>query len=483
MGGIEYKAGMNLPEQLLAVIRANDLLPYGGGTVVVGVSGGTDSLALLHLLANAGAQPGFDGLRLHVATLDHRLRGAAGADDARFVVETAEAWGLPVTVGEADVRALADERHMSVEAAARTARYDFLAAVACEVGAERIAVAHNADDQVETILLHLLRGSSLRGLAGMAYAAPLPGHPDLTLIRPLLDVPRADLDAYCREHGLQPRRDASNDDTRYTRNRLRLDLIPQLRNLSPQFERRLLQLADIAGLEDDFADNALHAAIDDQVSRSEGRIRLPRSIFSRLHPALKRRFVLWAADQLGEATDAGYVHIAGAVRLAEQGEVGAMAQLKRGVHLRLDYDSVVIEHVSAPHDEDLPLLVQNAVIPVAVPGDTPINMDWRLRTSLNSYESTDLRLAIAPKSTIVLRGRRLGDRFAPLGLNGHTQKISKWMIDHFVPSSVREQLPLVVVDGEIAAVWWKGWFVSEKYAVSADSGSVVYFDLNRSFDA
>ncbi|MCC6805409.1 MAG: tRNA lysidine(34) synthetase TilS [Anaerolineae bacterium] len=352
MRGIEYKAGMNLTEQLFAVIRAHNLLPYGAGSIVVGVSGGADSLALLHLLANLRGQPGLEDMRLHVATLDHGLRGAAGADDARFVVETARAWGLPVTAGKKDVRALADEHRMSVEAAARAARYDFLASVAQDVGAERIAVAHNADDQVETILLHLLRGASLSGLAGMAYVAPLPEHPDLTLIRPLLGVPRADLDAYCREHGLQPRRDASNDDTRYTRNRLRLDVIPKLRDVSPQVDRRLLQLAEIAALEDDFADRALHEVIDQHVARSEGRIRLPNTVFRGLHPALQRRLIIWAVGQLGGAADVSYVHVVAAVRLANEGNVGGRAQLKGGVQLRVDYDLVVVERDDAPIDDE-----------------------------------------------------------------------------------------------------------------------------------
>ncbi|MFN8447334.1 MAG: tRNA lysidine(34) synthetase TilS [Anaerolineae bacterium] len=210
---------MNPATSVLHTLREHDLLP-ADALLIVGVSGGTDSLALLHILRRLG-------VRLHVATLDHGLRGAAGAADARFVVETAEAWGLPVTAGRADVRVLAKAQRLSIEAAARAARYDFLSSVAHEAGTQRIAVAHNADDQVETVLLHLLRGSGVGGLAGMAYAAPLPGHPDLMLIRPLLDVPRAALDAYCREHGLQPRHDASNADARYRRNRLRLDLDPE----------------------------------------------------------------------------------------------------------------------------------------------------------------------------------------------------------------------------------------------------------------
>ena len=466
---------MNLLTSVKTAIQTHDLLPEDG-VLVVAVSGGTDSLALLHVLRELG-------IRLQVATLDHGLRGDAGAADARFVAEMAQAWGLPVTGGYADVRALAAERRLGIEAAARVARYDFLASVARQVGATRIAVAHNADDQVETVLLHLLRGAGISGLAGIGYVASVPGHPNLTLIRPLLDVPRVELDAYCREHGLQPRRDASNDDARFTRNRLRLALMPHLRELSPQVERRLLQFAEIAAIEDDFADHALHAAVDPHVTRNAGSVSLPDAVFRQLHPALRRRFVVWAIESLGEAADVGYVHIAAAVKLATRSAVGTRAQLKRGVQLRVDYDAIIVEREDTPIRDDLPLLAEGSAIPVAVPGVTPVNADWTLTAALSPFEGAGLRLAIPEGSTVVLRGRQSGDRIAPLGLDGHTQKVSKRMIDHAVPRNARERLPLLVVDGIIAAIWWNGWTVSEQFAVDERSERVLYFGFGTYSDA
>ncbi len=471
MGRVDYKAPMNVHDTLTTTLSRHDLLPVDA-TLLVGVSGGTDSLALLHLLAQMSE-------RLHVATLDHGLRGAAGAADARFVVETAQAWGVPVTAGSADVRALAEQQRIGIEAAARIARYDFFASVAHEIGAARIAVAHNADDQVETVLMHLLRGSGLSGLAGMGYAAPLPGHPDLTLIRPLLDVPRADLAAYCRENGLQPRHDASNEDTAYRRNRLRRELIPYLRELSPQIERRLRQLAEIAALEDDFADAALHTAIDPHVIREDERIRFPRTAFASLHPALRRRFVLWAARALDAAGDVGYGHVTAAVELALSGQVGARAQLKGGVQLRVDYETLVVEREDTADVDDLPLLSTDAAIPVALPGVTRINEHWSLRVSLTPLGDEALRLAIGEGSTLVLRGRRAGDQFAPLGLGGHTQKLSEWMIDHKVPRQFRARLPLIVSEESVAALWWNGWKVNEAFAETPESGRVIYAALEH----
>ncbi len=469
MGLRESKAAMNLRDAVIIAHTKHNLLPLNA-VLIAGVSGGTNSLALMHLLASLRDPLGF---RLHVATLDHGLRGEAGAADARFVTAMAQAWDIPVTVGYADVSALANQRQIGIEAAARIARYEFLAGVAREQGAARIAVAHNADDQVETVLLHLLRGSGLSGLAGMTHAAPLPGHADLTLIRPLLDLPRADLAAYCRANGLLPRQDASNDDLTYTRNRLRRELIPQLRAISPQVERRLLQLAEIARAEDDLADSAFHAAVDAHVRREAGRIRLPRDLFVSLHPALQRRFVIWAA---GRPENLSYERIAAAVDLALNGQVGARAQLKGGVQLRVDYDAVIVERDSAPRGaDDLPLLPPGASIPVVIPGETPIGAGWWLIASLSEPDGEpSLRLSIPDGASVVLRTRREGDRFAPLGLEGHTQKLAKWMIDAKVPRALRDRLPLLVIDGEIAAVGWIGWKVSQR---AAERG--VYFGWKR----
>lgn len=467
---------MRLLDQVLSDIHARGLIPPGS-RLVVGVSGGTDSLALLHILAALRLSLTLD---LHVATLDHRLRGAAGAADARFVVGTAQAWQIPVTAGAVDVGALAQERGLGIEAAARIARYDFLAAVAREVGAERIAVAHHADDQVETVLLHLLRGSGLSGLAGMSYSAPLPDHPDLTLIRPLLAVTRTDLEAYCREHNLQPREDASNEDITYTRNRLRRETIPYLRQLSPQIERRLLQLAEMAAVEDDFVEAALHEAIDPHVNRSEGRISLSHQVFSKLHSALQRRFIVWAARSLDDGHEVDYRRVNAALDMVGRWREGARTQFRGGVQLRTARQAVIVERVVEALAPDVPLLPDaSAVIPLIVPGTTPLGDGWSLIGAYLPPTGESARLAVPDGGVLRLRGRRAGDRFAPLGLAGHTQKLSKWLIDHKVPQPLRDRLPLVEIDGQVAAIYWRAWFVSELFRVTGQSQQIIVLQFRN----
>lgn len=191
-------------------------------TVVVAVSGGADSLCLLGALIDLReSRPDIAPTQLVVATLDHGLRGAAGAEDIRWVAALAARLGLRCVAGQAQARELANQRKISIEDAARRLRYRFLRAVASDVDATRICVAHTMDDQAETILLHLARGTGLPGLAGMRLLSG-------DLARPLLSVRREQTVACCAERGWEPRQDETNLDTRFTRNRVRRDLIPAL---------------------------------------------------------------------------------------------------------------------------------------------------------------------------------------------------------------------------------------------------------------
>ena len=193
-------------EKIATYIDQHRLFPESG-TIIVAVSGGADSLCLLHVLNRlCGSRPEarYPAVLLHVAHLNHKLRGEASYQDAAFIVQLADSWGLPVTIGEIDVPALARQEGRSLEDAARTARYRFLREVA---QGRLIAVAHHADDQVETLLLHWLRGEGLAGMVGM-----LPRQQDI--IRPLLGVTHAETVAYCSQHALLPLEDTSNRDPR-----------------------------------------------------------------------------------------------------------------------------------------------------------------------------------------------------------------------------------------------------------------------------
>lgn len=456
-------------EQTHETIQQHQLL-LPDSTLLVGVSGGADSLALLHILHTLR---GALGVQLHVATLDHGLRGQAGADDARFVVETCEAWEIPVTAGAVVV----ESQGAGIEGAARRARYDFLAEVAHETGTQRVAVAHHADDQAETVLMHLIRGAGLRGLSGMAFSAPLPGHPDLVLIRPMLRATRTEIEVYCQQHKLQPRHDMTNQDTRRLRNRIRLETLPHLRQLNPQIDRALVQLARLAATDHAFLQQMLDSKVADGLTIESGRVTLRRDTFLDLSPALRQHFLLEALRQLG-ATDTGFEHIIQAVGLASRGRTGQIALLGGNLRLRIDYDAIVVERADTPPAHDGPLLPEDVVLDIAIPGDTPLpNGVWQLRTSHDPFppEIPQVRLMIAGQPIVQLRTRRAGDRFAPPGLGGHTQKVKKWMIDHKLPQAIRTQIPILTLDGQIAAMMiGTRWVIAEPLAALGSQQAMIY---------
>ena len=314
-----------------------------GGTLVVAVSGGADSLCLLGALLDLrergmACAPG----DLVVATLDHGLRGAAGADDARWVAALAAKLGLRCVTGQVDTRTLARERRLSLEDAARRLRYDFLRQVARDTGAARICVAHTQDDQAETVLLHLLRGSGLAGLTGMR---PLQGD----IARPLLTITRAQTEAYCASRGWEPREDETNRDERYLRNRVRLRLLPTMEAYNPQLRKALARMA--ATLADDealltAATNVAWAEV--VVGESPGTVALGLAALGEQPRGLRRRLIRQAVERLAPHPpahdDLGYAlaalearHISLIERLAATGATGAMLTLPSGLRASRSY--------------------------------------------------------------------------------------------------------------------------------------------------
>ncbi|RMF80620.1 MAG: tRNA lysidine(34) synthetase TilS [Chloroflexi bacterium] len=465
---------MDLRNKILRIIHKYALIPPHS-TIIVGVSGGPDSLALLHVLYRLQQELSY---KIIVATVDHRLRGDAGRADALFVRQLADEWDLPLVMDEIDVAQLADVYGMGVEEAGRVARYDFFARVAREHHAAIVAVAHHADDQAETILMRIIRGTGVTGLGGMAMCSPLPGHPELQLIRPFLQITRAEIMRYCADEALSPREDATNFDTTLVRNALRHEILPQLEQFNPTVRRALTQLADIMMLEDDFVSSRLNDVVKQHVDVIDGRVMIERVVFVGLHRALQRRFVMWGVQQVGAAHEAPrYERIIAAVDVALTGHVGAVVEFPNGVQLRLDYETVIIEHRDAPQPISGLLLPENfAAITVSVPGITHIpGTNWSLRLETSPSSDADAQLAIAAHAVLHLRSRRAGDRLAPPGLHGHTQKLKTWMINRKIRRVIRDRMPLLIANGEVAAILVDGeWVVTEPFVVREDREDSVF---------
>ena len=485
--------------QVRQTIGTHDMLARGT-QLVVGVSGGPDSLCLLHVLVRLRHPL---GLGLHVGHLNHGARGAAADADAGFVEMVAADWNLPATVEKLDVVAFGRAHKLTFEEAARRVRYAFLSRIAERIGAGSIAVGHNADDQAETVLMHLLRGSGSAGLRGMLHVTPITdcrlldpffqGHvTDLAIIRPILDVPRDDIEHYCEEAGLVPRFDRSNLDTTHFRNRLRHELLPVLSTYNPKIRDRLRHTASVIT-----AEHRLLTQVRDRAwartvrAEPDGWVVFDRSAWRALSVALQRATLRHATYRLRQGLrDVGFVHIENARRVGLRSETGSQATLPQDLCLTVGYDYVALGPAGdAGQPPDQPLLGNARLLPVQLPGAVRLpETEWALRIEVpveldaarivaNRDSWTAYVDADALTDPLALRSRRPGDRFRPHGLGGHTVKLSKLMINLKIPRAWRDQIPVLVSGEDI--VWLCGYRIGEDIAIGPATQRVARLRFRR----
>jgi tRNA(Ile)-lysidine synthase len=497
--------------EILAAVRhaiaQHDLIERDS-TVIVGVSGGADSVCLLHALI--ALAPEYD-LRLHVAHLDHQLRGDAARADADFVRELARRWDLPCTIAARDVAAFARDHKLSVEEAARQVRYAFLIEVALANDSETIAVAHHADDQTESVLMHFLRGSGLAGLRGMlpklliadlglltlapARSAGVDNQQSaisnpqskIHLIRPLLDVPRAGIEAYCAQHNLAYRTDATNADTTYFRNRLRHELLPLLETYNPNLRSILRRTARVAAADYELLEAHRNFAWDmTLVAESDAAITFSLSAWREQPIGTQRALLRRAIHQLrASRRDIDFVHTEDAIELLARATTGDQVTLPHQLILEVSYDTFTI----APHDQLTPpawpqLPAGLTSLAVNVPGVTPLPEScWRLETALVSERPEkpasgftaylDADQLIGP---LRLRPRQAADRFQPQGMSAAV-RLKDWLIKVKVPRRARDRLPLLVAGEQIG--WVPGVRVGQPFIVTGQTRRIIKLVFQR----
>ncbi|MDQ2716739.1 MAG: tRNA lysidine(34) synthetase TilS [Chloroflexota bacterium] len=514
-------------EHVTAYIEQYRLLPESG-EVLVAVSGGADSLCLLHLLRRlCGPEPGkrYAGVSLRVAHLNHKLRALESAREAEVVAQLARAWGLPVIIGEEDVPALALRERRSLEDAAREARYRFLRTSA---RGQHIAVAHHADDQVETLLLHWLRGGGLAGMVGMA-----PHQQDI--VRPLLQVTHAETVAYCRAHGIVPLEDASNADPRFTRNRIRHELLPLLASLNPGIRETLLRNAevlrsDLAWIEaqvDACLPTVLFLEQDDIIALHLDALKaLPLSIQRHLlrrvsarlsggqsglelrHYALIEQLVsrpFTPADGIGLDLPRGLRVVRHVDRLIftvgtrliaptpvgqESAAQASRAQEDRGQENAARGDRAQASGAPTRNAGDLDEVMLPVPGQVGVPGTRwraraeplPLELEVEVRRALTRQDWDAVwrllpatRLAVyvdgdAASTPLRVRTRRPGDRLRPLGMTGE-KKVQDLLVDKHIPRAERGSIPLFFSAAH--CLWVAGLCLDDRVRLTATTQRVV----------
>lgn len=466
------KRARRLERQVLGYIRRHKLVEPGQ-QVLAAVSGGPDSLALLAIL-HALQKP--LGIRLHVAHFDHMLRGRRAArEDAGLVKSLAEDLGVPASFGRGDVRAYARAHKLSIEEAARELRYRFLEGVASDAGASAVAVGHTADDQAETVLMHVVRGSGLRGLVGMQPRSPWPwptARESLVVLRPLLTLSRAQTEAYCQARGLQPCQDSTNLLLGPLRNRIRLELLPLLRRYNPRVDNALHRLAAAAAEDHAFLQEAVERMWSELAEEGGDSITLPRRQLAAVHARLRKAVLERAYHRLmGTALDLTSAHLS-----AMDAALTASGEKSVSLPCRLIYvatgDAFTLSRLpsaGAPTLTETPLNIPGQTIVAHWVVTAEVTTRDAFRRPYNSYEAWLDLDAVEWKLTV--RSRRSGDRFVPLGMN-QEKKLQDFLVDAKVPRSQRDFVPLVCAPWGIA--WVVGYRLDERAKVTDATQAVVH---------
>jgi tRNA(Ile)-lysidine synthase len=437
-----------------------------GDLVLVAVSGGADSVALLHVL---NSLRGIYRLKLHVGHLEHGIRGEESIGDMEFVQGLCRGLSIPCATRSVDVPELAAGRGLSLEAVARKARYAFLEEVARDVNATKIATGHNANDQAETLLANLLRGTGLAGLSGIRPAM------NGKIIRPLIEAPRGEIESYLEEKGLVHRFDSTNLDEAFERNKIRKVLIPMIeKDFNPGIVVSLARSAGVFSIINDYLVGQA-AAVLEKCSRSEdGRTTIDLEAFGTVPYALKL-FSLYSVIRSLEEDEqvVTFDTLKAVLNLASRSRSGSRIDIGSGIAVMKEFDNLLIGRDLAP--------VEPFEVRLEVPGNTTVGAagltfetrivdagpgagDMRAGEDVAFFDFDRIELPL------VARSWREGDRFQPFGFSG-TKKVHDVFIDERVPASRRASVP-IVCDGD-GIIWVAGVRRAERARVTDDTRKIL----------
>lgn len=426
--------------KVLRTIKENRLL-HPGETVGVALSGGADSVALAHILANLRAALGVRVVLLH---FEHGIRGGASVSDMKFCKRFAEHLGLELAIERANVPELR-ETGESVEMAARRLRYDFFS----RANVDKIALGHHRDDLCETVIMNLTRGSGISGLAGIRYMR------DGRYIRPLLDVTKREILAYCTAHSLNFVTDETNSDPAYTRNFVRRDVMPALYAMNPSAADAIARTAMLARRDDDALTQIALSRLKEISAQTERGVEINLEEFNSLHISLQTRIIM----QIANAKDLELAHIEEILSMARCGRHGASKEFPGRIYAQVSYGSLVLRTMK---QGGFGMSGSVSIYPCGLPEEFP-----------EPHEKTQY-LSVSAIDGAELRTKRQGDTFRPFGASG-SKKLSRFMIDRKIPSELRDSVPLLARGSEV--LWVIGYAVGE--AARAKEGDCAAVSFSR----
>jgi len=433
-------------------IRGNKLLSPGNA-VLLGLSGGPDStclLLVLHALREAYS------LDIHAVYVNHNLRPDETPAETAFCRTLCDGLGIAFMQRSVDVVAYRTARRMNLQEAARELRYQAFQDAALEVRADRIALAHTADDQAETFIMRMARGAGPAGLSGIPVRRG-------NIVRPLIEVPRSGIECFLKERGIVPAMDSSNLKEEYFRSRVRMSVIPLLKRSNPNFVHSLVTTMKILQEEERYFAVLVTKALMKLISRKTGRrIELFLAPMESMDTVILRRVLRRAIQETEGLRGFGFGHIEGIIRLIREGRAGDRLMLPRGVRVIREYALLVITSEEPTRIAEYPLAVPGEAVIVGAGVVITASLVPRPE-QLGDGRSTIVLDADRVRLPLVVRPRRPGDSFRPLGF-GRTRKVQDLFVDLKVPRDERDSIPLVTSGDDI--IWVAGYRADERFKVT-----------------
>ncbi|MDP6925037.1 MAG: tRNA lysidine(34) synthetase TilS [Candidatus Scalindua sp.] len=474
---------LQLQKQVAGVIREYNLFS-ANDRVLIGVSGGPDSVALLSLIFNTSrTDPSYS--EIFIAHLNHSIRGRESDEDEQFVTALAERYGVPLISKKMDIIEIARERKISLEEAARDERYKFFESAAEKAGVNVIAVGHNADDNAETILHRIIRGTGITGVGGIRPKRKLTPVSTITLVRPLLFTWRKDITAYLEEENLSYRVDSTNIEKDKLRNRIRLELIPYIEgNYNAKIKKSLATLGETALQNSDYLEAKSKALFEDVlINREEPMETIALDIHKlKESPQILQQMIIKEAIirlniPLKKLSNRNYKDI---LNTLNSKKTSAISVVKEYLNVRREGNEL---HLSKNKycAEEIPVLSETEI---KVPGETELaDMNCRVTTEIREIkngfleefkrnktadeEAVDFDKVCMP---LTVRTRKPGDRFQPLGSHG-LKKIKDFFIDNKVSVMERDTVPIVTMNGE--PIWVVGFRIDDRIRVSEETTNLL----------
>ena len=451
--------------------------------IVVAVSGGADSLCLLDMLKDSG-------LRLIPAHFDHQLREVSSQQAAQLL-SLLSGWGFKCELGSQDVGLFAKTNKMGIEEAARVCRYSFLMDLAEKHGAQAVLTAHHQDDQVETVLMHFLRGSGLNGLSGIRPVEFLKQFSEkIPLWRPMLNISKDEILAYCAERDIHVLEDETNQDKRFYRNRLRHEVIPLLEQVQPSFRSIVSRNARVFELDRQVLERITDEAFALCVKKADdgGVLIIDRALWEKQDEAIQTRILIKATNQLRpEMRDVGFEELKRARNAIEQKAV--RADFKGGILIQSQNEQIILSlgAYELPRS-DIPQLIRPEAQNLTVKNPLSLQNGWLLKAEMveaKAYKKLPKELREDPLQAwlnpadlewpLTVRPPIVGERWSPLGMVHKRQKLSDFFINKKIPHTARANWPVVCNAGSI--LWLAGLRISQAWRITGFESEVLHLKL------